>query len=132
MSAGLDTSVALRLLTNVPAEQAEAARDFVASSPSPVAISDLVVAETYFALRHHYDVPPAEALRALFALLSDPRVRGTGVARAVLADTAAQSSARSNPGLIDRLIHADYDREGLPVLTFDRPLARLPGAELLQ
>ena len=62
MSAGLDTSVTLRLLTGVPTEQATAAREFVAASPSPVVISDLVIAETYFALRHHYEVPHADAV----------------------------------------------------------------------
>ena len=43
MSVGLDTSVALRLLTGTPADQAERARELVASAPEPVVISDLVV-----------------------------------------------------------------------------------------
>ena len=88
MSAGLDTSVTLRLLTGVPTEQATAAREFVAASPSPVVISDLVIAETYFALRHHYEVPHADAVRTLLALVSDSHFRTTGVARAVLADAS--------------------------------------------
>ncbi|GMV10674.1 MAG: hypothetical protein AMXMBFR55_24080 [Gemmatimonadota bacterium] len=125
MSVGLDTSVALRLLTGAPAEQAEIARDLVVASPSPVVVSDLVVGETYFALRHHYGVPHAEAVRALLELLSDARVRCSGVARAVLADTATRSTARSQPGFIDRLIHADYLRDAIDVVTFDRGLGRL-------
>ncbi|HPV77813.1 MAG TPA: PIN domain-containing protein [Gemmatimonadaceae bacterium] len=131
MSAGLDTSVTLRLLTGVSTEQATAAREFVAASPSPVVISDLVIAETYFALRHHYEVPHADAVRTLLALVSDSHFRTTGVARAVLADASTRSVAKSQPGFIDRLIHADYDRDTLRVVTFDRALGKLEGAQVL-
>jgi len=131
MSMGLDTSVVLRLLTGEPAEQAERARTFVAAAPAPVAISDLVVGESYFALRHHYAVPHNEAVRALLALLGDSQVRPTGAARAVLSDVIGQRSSASHAGLIDRLILADYRRDMLGIVTFDRALGKLPGAELL-
>ena len=131
MSLGLDTSVTLRLLTGQPPSQAEAARALVASAAAPVAISDLVVAETYFALRHHYAVPHAEAVRALHALLSDDRIRSSGIARAVLAGAVAQGASKSQPGLLDRFIHADYARDDLQLVTFDRELARLGGARRL-
>lgn len=127
MSVGLDTSVALRLLTGTPADQAERARELVASAPEPVVISDLVVSELYFALRHHYRVSHGDTVRAMRALLNDTRVRSTGVARAVMAADSA-SRASEKPGLMDRLILADYVREGLDLVTFDRDLARLPGA----
>ena len=55
----------------------------------------------------------------LRALLDDPKVRGTGTARSVLADPATLSTAKSNVGVLDRLIRADYDREGLTLATFD-------------
>lgn len=127
MSLGLDTSVVLRLLTGVPADQAEAARRLVAATREPVVISDLVVSEAYFALRHHYAVSHRNAVRALGAMLEDARVRAVGVARAVL---AAEAKQRSTPkvGLMDRLILAEYAREGIELATFDQTLARLPGA----
>lgn len=131
MSVGLDTSVALRLLTGTPAEQAEIARDLVAASPSSVVVSDLVVGETYFVLRHHYGVPQAEAIQALLEFLSDARVRCSGVARAVLADAATRNIAKSQPGFIDRLIHADYLRDAIDVVTFDRGLGRLEGIRVI-
>lgn len=127
MSVGLDTSVTLRLLTGAPAAQAEQARAALAGSAEPAAVSDLVVGETYFALRHHYGVPEADVLRALHALLSDPKVRGAGAAPAVVAELAGRPG-RARPALMDRLIHADYQRDALVVLTFDRELAALPGA----
>jgi len=132
VSVGLDTSVALRLLTGTPMEQAESARAFVAAEEEPVTLSDLVVAELYFALRHHFAVPHVESVRAILALLADPRVRGPGIAHAVFSEALARGSSKSRPGLIDSLIHADYARDGLEIVTFDRDLARLPGARLLR
>lgn len=127
MRAGLDTSVVVRLLVGEPAAQAESARRWL-DTAGPGAVSDLVVGEAYFALRHHYRVPHADALRALRALLGDARIETTGVAREVL---AAALEADSPPGFMDRLIHGDYRRDGVPVMTFDRAAARLPGATLV-
>ncbi|MHB1862240.1 MAG: PIN domain-containing protein [Gemmatimonadaceae bacterium] len=131
MTVGLDTSVALRLLIGEPAEQAEAARRLVATAPNAT-ISDLVVGETYFALRHHYGVPHAESLRQLTALVDDARIFPTGTARAVLAEAIAAGSSRTAPGLMDRLIRADYAKDDCEVTTFDRDFARLPGVRLLR
>lgn len=129
MTVGLDTSVVLRLLMGAPASQAEAARRLLETQPAgSVAVSDLVVGEAYFALRHHYDVPHAKALAALRALLSDPRIRPTGVARHVLSHPSSRDTA---PGLMDRLIHAGYQRDDAVLLTFDRAAARLPEARLV-
>ena len=127
MRAGLDTSVVVRLLVGEPVPLAESARRLL-DTPGPAAVSDLVVGEAYFALRHHYRVPHADALRALRALLGDARIETTGVAREVL---AAALEADSPPGFMDRLIHGDYRRDGVPVMTFDRAAARLPGATLV-
>lgn len=131
MSTALDTSVAVRLLTDTPTDQAAAARAFVRAAAEPVAVSDLVVSETYYVLRHHYRVPHGEAVRFLSELLADPRLRASGVARTALRDAAA-AGPRASPGLMDRLVLADAAREALRLVTFDRDLARLPGAELLR
>lgn len=132
MSAGLDTSVVVRLLVGEPKVQATAARDFLArraaAGGSPSRISDLVVSEAFFALIHHYRVPPAEAVRALNSLFEDPRVAASRLARAVL---AVPGVATGRPGLVDRLIHGQYDAEGSGLVTFDRAAGRLPGAQLL-
>jgi len=125
---GLDTSVVLRLLVGVPEEHAEAARRFLEGASEPALVSDLVVAESYFALRHHYDVTYRAAVDALTRLLADHRIRASAAARVALADAAG----RESPGLIDRLIHAGYRHEGVVLLTFDRDAARLEKARLLQ
>ena len=132
MTVGLDTSVVLRLLIGEPAAQAETAhrllseRTFAGNEPAHV--SDLVVAESYFALRHHYAVPHAKAVAALKAFLADPRVHPTGASPEVLDQL---SSSHVAPGFIDRLIHGDYRRLGVGLVTFDRDAARLADATLI-
>lgn len=132
MSTGLDTSVVLRLLVGEPADQSAAAWRHIAeqaSSPAgPAAVSDLVVGESYFALRHHYAVPHQNALQALESLLADQRIHTTGVAGVVI---AAARSVRTGPGFLDRLIHADYANDGADLVTFDRGASALPLASLL-
>ena len=131
MSDGLDTSVVLRLLIGTPPDAAEVARAFVAGATTSVFVSDLVVSETYYALKHHYKIPHAEAVSALNALLADARVQSSGVAKSVLAAMSSRTETRSTPGLLDRLIHADYARDDVRLSTFDRELSRLAGANLL-
>ena len=129
MTLGLDTSVVVRLLIGEPAGQADAARRALEGQPrGSVAVSDLVIGESYFALRHHYRVPHGRAVTALSALLSDPRIVSTGVARQVLAQIPDRESG---PGVMDRLIHADYQSDGISPLTFDRTASRIPGTRLL-
>jgi predicted nucleic-acid-binding protein len=129
MIRGLDTSVVVRLLTGAPADQADAARRTLeAQPPGSFAVSDLVVGETYFALRHHYSVPHGKAVSALRALLSDPRVMSTGASRSALAH---MPDRESGAGFMDRLIHASYEADGATMLTFDRAAARLSGAQVV-
>ncbi len=129
MTSGLDTSVVVRLLIGEPVEQAEVARRMLDAQPrGSCAISDIVIGEAYFALRHHYVVPHTRAVGALSALLSDPRFRATGVARHVLAHMPGREASA---GLMDRLIHAGYAQDDIAMVTFDRVAARLPGAHRL-
>jgi predicted nucleic acid-binding protein len=100
----------------------------VVSGAGPVLISDLVVGEAYFALMHHYGVPHSEAVSALLALISDPRIHNNGVAREVLIEA---DKGNTRPGLMDRLIAGHYAQQGAAMLTFDRDASRLPGVRLL-
>ncbi|MFN8581401.1 MAG: hypothetical protein U0163_10545 [Gemmatimonadaceae bacterium] len=132
MTVGLDTSVAVRLLIGEPAAQCDAIHRFLgeraAAGEEPAQISDLVVGETYFALRHHYQVPHAKAVAAIRALLADPRIHPSGVAAEVMRRLGVSESA---PGLMDRLIHGDYLASGAVLLTLDKDAARLNRAKLI-
>lgn len=128
MSSAIDTSVVLRLLTGEPAEQAEVARRQVEQQEVALVVDALVVGETYFALRHHYEVPHRAAVDALLALLGSERITcDRGVRDALVA-----SRDREQPAVMDRLILASALTDGHELLTFDRRLGRLEGARLLQ
>jgi hypothetical protein len=123
--------VVLRLLIGEPEHHAAVARRLLEGEPGSRApsfvVSDLVIGESYFALRHHYGVPHSRAVTALSALLGDRRIAAPGVARAALGAAGGSGGA----GVMDRLIHGDYERTGAALATFDRQAARLPGAVLL-
>lgn len=131
MNVGLDTSLVLRLLTGEPEEQAQCALQEVETllkTGTTLLVSDLVTAEVYFALHHHYGMPKAEALSMLAIFFADSGVKSIGTAAAVL---ATPNLATTKPGFVDRLIHADYLRTAPAMLTFERAAARLAGARVL-
>jgi len=123
---GADSSFILRLLIGEPKAQAQAAErelNHRTAKGEIIAVSDLVVAETYFALQHHYDVPKQEALDALKEFLEAPEIVSLGIAPTVLAEAKL---ARANPGFVDRLIHADYLTSTAGMLSFEKAARKLP------
>lgn len=130
MTIGLDTSVLIRLLIGVPETQAGAARLRLAKASDTgerIVVTDLVLAETYHALRHHYGVPELEACASLERLLT------SGV---VACDPpkieAAFAHAARGIGLVDRLIHARHQALTANTLTFDAAFAKLSATERLR
>ena len=111
--------------------QAETARALLSASRDGVCISDLVVAESYFLLRHHYAVLHTDATQALAALLDDPRVQYTGVLHRVLRDVDARGSLRAVPGVMDQLILADSRSDLCTFGRFHRHLANSDDAQRL-
>ncbi len=132
MKLGLDTSVVLRLLTGEPAHLATVAVRRVEAAlraGDAVLVSDLVAAETYFALQHHYGLSRTEALATLDGLLRSSGIEASGGSGEVLA-TLRQD--RAQLGFVDRLIQAEYARIADEMLTFDRAAARLPRVRALR
>jgi predicted nucleic acid-binding protein len=128
---GLDTSVVLRLLIGTPRAQAEVARRRVERAliaGEKVVVTDLVVAEAFHALRHHYDVPQAVALSRLQEFFSAGVVQVDPVGAA----EALGQGARGHAGVVDRLIVARHRALGATTATFDRRQARLEGGVLLR
>jgi predicted nucleic acid-binding protein len=120
MTIGLDTSVVLRLLVGKPENQWLRAIEFLETlarqGERPV-VSDLVAAETYFALQHHYGVPKKEALQALHDMFAEGEIGASGAAADVL-DMARLATAK--PGFVDRLIHRAYTQGGGAMATFEQ------------
>ena len=93
-------------------------------------VSDLVVAEAYFALHAHYEVPKREAVRVLRQFLESEFVlqETDGCAREAL---RAMEGSSAKPGFVDRLIHAQYLRKCGGMVTFEKAGAKLPRATVL-
>jgi len=131
MTVGLDTSVVLRLLLGQPADQSQRAVAFLeeaARRGEQAVVSDLVVAETYFALQYHYGVPKKEALAALRRMLADEEIESQGVAAEVL---AMEGLASAKPGFVDRLIQSTYVSAGGSMATFEKASGRLQSVRVL-
>ena len=127
---GADTSFLLRLLIGEPKAQAEAAvkeLDQRFAKGERLAVLDLVVAETYFALQHHYEVPKQEALDTLKEFLEAPEIVALGVTQTVLAESKL---GHANPGFVDRLIHADYLASTAGMLSFEKAARKLPKTQV--
>jgi predicted nucleic-acid-binding protein len=125
---GMDTSFVLRLLVGEPTDQAALAvqkMDQMRELGMHLALSDIVVAETYFALQFHYEVPKQKALDALLAILESPEIAPLGESIHVLKQA---NLGKSKPGFIDRLIHAIYQQQGAPLLTFEKASKKLSNA----
>lgn len=130
-SVGLDTTVVLRLLVGEPEKQAKIAveaLDAISGAGGKMHVSDLVLSETYYALQFHYKVPKEEAIAALRNLTKSEEMECSTIARFVLTQTNLHSA---NPGFVDRLIHAQYQATGIPMLTFEKAAKKLPDTRLL-
>ena len=132
MDAGLDTSVVLRLLVGQPEDQYAVAIEFLAGIEDVggrILVSNLVIAEAYYACQHHYGLPKSEVVPGLHALLSQP----TFLVHPDALDLLAQEGiAAAKPGFLDRLIHAEYAELGAPLVTFEKAARKLPGGRVLE
>jgi predicted nucleic-acid-binding protein len=128
---GLDTSVVLRLLVGQPADQTAQALAFLdelSRQGHHAVVSDLVVAEAYFALQHHYDVPKQDALLGLRRLFADGEIEPLGAAAGVL---AGDGLASAKPGFVDRLIHGAYTGSADAMATFEKAAGKLKSVRVL-
>ena len=131
MRTGLDTSVLLRLLLGRPEDQAARAvawLDELSRQGRQAVVSDLVVAEAYFALQHHYGLSKREALHGLRRLFAAGEILPLGAAAKVL---AKDGLASAKPGFVDRMIHAAYLSQAQGMVTFERAAGKLDGTRVL-
>lgn len=114
----------LRLLVDEPAEQAQRARARLSralDAGDVIYVTDLVLAETYYALVHHYGVPSPEAEEILQEMVTS---------HVVVLEPASchEAFGQTGAGFVDRLISSRYGAMQATTLTFDAKLARRPGA----
>jgi predicted nucleic acid-binding protein len=121
----LDTSVVIRLLVGQPADQYRRAMEFLCgqlTAGRSVHVSDLVLAEAYFALQGFYRLPKPDALQALALFARHSGVTVTPVALEVL---GLPRLATAKPGFVDRLIHGASQNAGHTLVTFEKAASKL-------
>ena len=129
MAIGIDTSVVVRVLVGEPAAQARVARrrlERAVEAGESVMVADIVLAEAYFALHHHYGVPKDEARSLLRELTT------SGVVSVQPIESQGALDPDRGAGLVDRLIVTRYRSIRALALTFERKHAALEGAERLR
>jgi predicted nucleic acid-binding protein len=127
---GIDTSIFVRVLTGLPAADYQATvrrlAAIRAAQPEPITAANIVIAEAYAVLQHHYALSKSDARAAMISALTSGLIepaQGEAVLDAL--------RATKEPGLTDRLIALDYARQGATTLTLDRKMAALAGCERL-
>lgn len=119
MNLGLDTSVVLRLLVGQPAELTAVALRRLEQAHADgdvVIVSDVVLAECYYALVHHYQFDKEQARQTLHKMAHS----GTVTIEPIEARLALDKS--QGAGLVDRIILHRYRAHQAITLTFDRAL----------
>ena len=131
MTFGLDTSVVLRLLTGQPQDLAAKAleryQDGIAAGDD-FSVSDLVAAESYYAIQHHYGKSKEEALDALGSFSS-----GDGISFSQNFEAAINTPNihKASPGFVDRMLVSGYGENGQITLSCEKSYRRLPGTEVI-
>lgn len=123
---GLDSTVILRLLTGEPVKQFEKAEKFMEeqlTNGKKLFVSDLVIAESYFALHYHYKVPKDEAILQLDKLLSSGMIHPApdSVCQKVMKESISHKA-----GLVDHIIYEQYCLFAEQIASFDKSMGKLP------
>jgi predicted nucleic-acid-binding protein len=119
MILGLDTSVVLRLLTGEPANLALIAKKRLEQAHAEndsILITDLVLAEAFYALVHHYRFGKDLARDLL------QRMATSGVVLINPPEAMEALEVAAGAGLVDRLILHRHRGLQAATLTFDRAL----------
>lgn len=127
----LDTSVLMRLLVAAPADQAASATAFIDRckvSGAKLHVSNLALAEAYFALQRHYGVRKETALEMLRLFALHSGVECTASARKLL---KGANLARANPGFVDRLIHAEARAQHRELVSFEKAAGKLERVKVI-
>lgn len=127
---GIDTSIFVRVLTGLPATTYQATVKRLsairASQPEHITVANIVVAEAYAVLQHHYALSKSDARAAILSALT------SGLLEPAHGDAVLDALREAKePGLTDRLIALDYAHQHATVLTLDRKMAALVGCEKL-
>jgi predicted nucleic-acid-binding protein len=125
---GIETSVFVRVLTGLPATDYQATLKRLAAiraaQPEHITVANIVIAEAYAVLQHHYALSKSDARAAILSALT------SGLLEPAHGDAVRDALRETKePGLTDRLIALDYAHQRTTVLSLDRKMASLVGCE---
>ena len=126
----VDTNVLLRILVDDPdaREQCARARER-AKREEQLLVPFIAFVEAIWVLREAFGYSRQSIIEVFERLLANERYHIAN--REILGD-ALKSYREVNVGFSDCAIHAEAQREGAGLLTFDRKLERLSGVEVLR
>ncbi len=126
----VDTNVLLRALVDDPADPAQcaAARALVAHA-GRVRVASIVFVETLWVLHKRYRAARNEVSRVAQELLDHPRYR---IEASDELGQALEIFSTNGIDFADAVALADARRAGVRLHTFDRRLAKLPDATIVQ
>ena len=127
---GIDTSVFVRVLTGLPAAEYQRTVKRLAAlraaQAEHITVANIVIAEAYAVLQHHYALSKVEARTAILSALT------SGLIAPADGDAVLDAlRGTKEPGLTDQLIALAYAHRRATVLTLDRKIATLPGCARL-
>lgn len=125
----LDTNVLVRIVVDDPGapSQVKAARE-CARRAKQIFVPQLVQAELGWVLESSYHLDKPAVLTVLEQLLNNHAV---GLQHAAIYAAAVAAYRGGSADFADYLILHEGGREGAPLVTFDKRLAKSPGASLL-
>jgi predicted nucleic-acid-binding protein len=126
----VDTNVLLRALVDDPIDPAQcaAARALVARA-GQVRVASIVFVETLWVLHKRYRAARDEVARVARELLDHPRYR---IEASDELSQALEIFSTNSIDFADAVALADARRAGIALHTFDRRLAKLPDATIVQ
>lgn len=127
----LDTSVVIRLLTRDPLPLFQQAAAFMLrwkDGAPGFFVSELVLAEAYYALQHHYGYTKVDALAALTEFTHHPAICVSVFAQKTL---TLSNLSSTKPGFVDRLIHGASETAGTSLVTFEKSARNLANTLVL-
>ena len=131
MTYGCDTSFLMRILTNHPAPLARLAIETAHShirNGDRFEISDLVLAEAYYALQASYGVAKGDALSILRRIST---AEGFVVGSHAIEALATPNIEKASPGFVDHLIHGAYLADGKTTISCEKSFRKLPLSEVV-
>lgn len=131
MTYGLDTSVVLRIVTADPpllANIVQTRIEEILTEGNDLFVSSVVASEAYYALQHHYLKTKEEAVVALRALSEEDGITFSAEAKAALETPEAW---KASPGLVDRMITAEYSANGYITISCEKDFRKLDLTEII-